>query len=194
MGNSREFSGGNFRLPALNPFSFPQKFRQILGQHGKISILTSFALVSSIWSCTQFRQFLGQHPFLPKLTNFDLAKQKTKNSLEIRGIWTPSVSRKKNRQILGQHETWKNLNIDYFRSNIRGIWTPLGLGISHYIYISREWEFPKFSGKFSRISREIQIYYITNQNHPIFERKCIFLVNYNDFQLGYIIFNSKVRF
>ena len=60
--------------------------------------------------------------------------------------------------------------------------SPIGLGISRTISISWEREFPKYYGH----SREIQICYVINQKHPIFDRKCIYLANFNDFQLGYL--------
>ena len=45
---------------------------------------------------------------------------------------------------------------------------------------------PEIFREFPGNSREIQICYIINQKHPIFDRKCISLANFNDFQFGYL--------
>ena len=48
---------------------------------------------------------------------------------------------------------------------------------------------PEIFREFPGNSREIQICYIINQKHPIFDRKCISLANFNDFQFGYLEYN-----
>ena len=77
----------------LNPSCFPQKFRQILGQHGKISILTTFALIRKRFNPFnfpwKFRQILGQYERISILTSFAL----------VSSIWSITQFR----QFLGQH-------------------------------------------------------------------------------------------